>query len=102
MMRNNVGLLFGSGWNRTQKIVFLLATTVCISGFGWQCYDQVEKFFKVTIILIRKIMIKSFSIFLIARLLLADSGTWPHWLCMLRVSLVLYTIVPLIDLNNVI
>ena len=30
-----------------QKRLLVLAVLICFSGFGWQCFDQVVKFFKV-------------------------------------------------------
>lgn len=34
----------------TKKKLMVAAMVVCFTGFGWQCYDQVFKFFKVIFI----------------------------------------------------
>ena len=36
-----------SFWTTVQRTCFLLAMLICLAGFGWQCFDQVFKFFKV-------------------------------------------------------
>ncbi len=34
----------------TKKKLMVAAMVICFTGFGWQCYDQVFKFFKVIFI----------------------------------------------------
>ena len=42
--------MFQPSWNLAQRICLVVAFTICLVGFGWQCHDQVFKFFKVRLI----------------------------------------------------
>ncbi len=41
---------FWSQWTVTQRLAYGLVVSFCISGFAWQCYDQLHKFVKVSFI----------------------------------------------------